>query len=411
VNDSNFQIEQQCPQCGAPIILDETDRILTCGFCRIRVYLATEDHFRFYFPPKEGIAEPLYFLPFWRIKGLSYTIGESEILSKYFDTNFLAMDTDLLPHSLGLRPQAMKLFFVGSGDVSGRFIASSGETGENLLKKYRNRSPGKYDREIFIGERKSVIYAPVYFADSHVYDAILKKPLLDSPANTPLESLFENSPAEKWHVEFIPLLCPQCGADLPGEKDALIVFCKNCHSAWNPGEKNFPQVRFLSWLEKGEDVIYLPFWQIQARVSGLQLETYADLIQVANLPKAPAEIWMRMPFYFQIPAFKVNPSLFLRWCRQMTVQPTPPDLGENLPAQRIYPVTLPVSEALESTFITLISLMADKRHRRETASALHIELDNQAIVLHPFRMSAGEWIHAKLGFSMNRTSLNLGINL
>jgi len=174
VNDSNFQIEQQCPQCGAPIILDETDRILTCGFCRIRVYLATEDHFRFYFPPKEGIAEPLYFLPFWRIKGLSYTIGESEILSKYFDTNFLAMDTDLLPHSLGLRPQAMKLFFVGSGDVSGRFIASSGETGENLLKKYRNRSPGKYDREIFIGERKSVIYAPVYFADSHVYDAILK---------------------------------------------------------------------------------------------------------------------------------------------------------------------------------------------------------------------------------------------
>jgi len=187
VNDSNFQIEQQCPQCGAPIILDETDRILTCGFCRIRVYLATEDHFRFYFPPKEGIAEPLYFLPFWRIKGLSYTIGESEILSKYFDTNFLAMDTDLLPHSLGLRPQAMKLFFVGSGDVSGRFIASSGETGENLLKNigiaHRENTIGK-----FLSEREKVSFMPLFILPTVMFMMQFSKNLCWIHRQTPLLS-------------------------------------------------------------------------------------------------------------------------------------------------------------------------------------------------------------------------------
>ncbi|HAR49918.1 MAG TPA: hypothetical protein DCR81_07460, partial [Smithella sp.] len=59
VNGSNFQIEQQCPQCGAPIILDEADRILSCKFCRTRVYLAAEDIFRFYIPPAEGLSETI----------------------------------------------------------------------------------------------------------------------------------------------------------------------------------------------------------------------------------------------------------------------------------------------------------------------------------------------------------------
>jgi len=120
VNGSNFQIEQQCPQCGAPIILDEADRILSCKFCRTRVYLAAEDYFRFYIPPAEGISETIYFIPYWRIKGLSYTIKEKdmdkghqgtllsyhiassireiEISNKYFDINFLSFNSKLLPH-------------------------------------------------------------------------------------------------------------------------------------------------------------------------------------------------------------------------------------------------------------------------------------------------------------------------
>jgi hypothetical protein len=55
--------------------------------------------------------------------------------------------------------------------------------------------------------------------------------------------------------------------------------------------------------------------------------------------------------------------------------------------------------------------MADKRHLQKTAASLQLELKNYAIVLHPFRITARELIHAKLGFSMDRTSLHLGAYL
>ncbi|KFZ44324.1 hypothetical protein DS62_00830 [Smithella sp. SC_K08D17] len=302
MNGSNFQIEQQCPQCGAPIILDEADRILSCKFCRTRVYLAAEDIFRFYIPPAEGLSETIYFIPYWRIKGLSYTIKEKDmnrerqnslfsysisstirtidISNKYFDINFLSLDSKLLPHSLGLRPQAMKLKFVGSNESEGKFLKFSPTLRDNFINDYQTRTGGIH-KEIFIGETASVIYSPVYCANNRVYDALLKKPLDLQKRDVEIEQTLISATDEKWHVEFLPLLCPDCGADLPGEKDALIVFCDNCHTAWNPSNKNFIRVKYCAWREaKDDNITYLPFWQLKVKIAGFPLETYADLIKV-----------------------------------------------------------------------------------------------------------------------------------
>lgn len=411
MSDSNFQVEQPCPQCGAPILIDETDRILACQYCRTRVYLATDDHFRFYLPPQKDIADDIVFVPYWRVRGLSYAIRPSDIAYKYFDTNILALESDLLPHSLGLRPQAMTLKFVGRSNQPGRYLACSRSSTESLLKKYQNNSWSPCHQDVYIGETKSVIYTPVYVAHHQLYDAILKKPLLNQAATAHIQSLFEESAEETWQVQFIPLLCPNCGADLPGKKDALILFCNNCRSAWNPSAAHFPRVSFLTRQASGDGLTYLPFWQIKVRITGLQLETYADFITVANLPKAPAGIWTRIPFYFQIPAFKITPSLFLRWCRQMTAQPAATDLSDALPSGKIYPVTLPASEALEACLITLASLMADKRHLSEVLSSVRFEPETATIVLHPFSVGAREMIHAEWGFSLDLASLNWGAYL
>jgi uncharacterized CHY-type Zn-finger protein len=429
VNGSNFQIEQQCPQCGAPIILDEADRILSCKFCRTRVYLAAEDIFHFYIPPAEGISEAIYFIPYWRIKGLSYTIKEKEmniehqgplfsysisstvkgmdISNKYFDINFLSLDSNLLPHSLGLRPQAMKLKFVGSSKNEGKFLKFSPASRDAFINDYQKRNGG-LSKAIFIGETASVIYSPVYCANGRVYDAILKKPLDLQKKDAEVEQTLISAPDEKWHVEFLPLLCPNCGADLPGEKDALIVFCSNCNSAWNPSNKNFTKVEFATWQEKGDDITYLPFWQLKVKVSGIQLETYADLIKMANLPKAPSEEWTKTPMYFCAPAFKINPALFLRWCRQLTSAPPPKDLIADLPGKNIHQVTLPLNEALESSLLTLVSLIANKRNLAEVLPSLSVTLEDYSLILHPFKTSIGELVHTKIGFGMEVSALNLG---
>jgi uncharacterized CHY-type Zn-finger protein len=443
VNGSNFQIEQQCPQCGAPIILDEADRILSCKFCRTRVYLATDNIFHFYISPAQGISETIYFIPYWRIKGFSYTIKEKEmdiehhselfsysispaikgfdISNKYFDINFLSLDSKLLPHSLGLRPQAMKLKFVGSNEDAGKFLKFSPASRDiskndyqawrdNLTNDYQTHMDGIH-KEIFIGETASVIYSPVYCANNRVYDAILKKPLDLQTKDAEVEQILLSTPDEKWHVEFLPLLCPDCGADLPGEKDALIVFCSNCNSAWNPSTKNFTKVKYSAWQEQGDDITYLPFWQLKVKVDGIQLESYADLIKIANLPKAPSEVWTKTPFYFCTPAFKINPALFLRWCRQLTVAPPPQDLIADFPVKKIHPVTLPVNEALESSLLTLSSLIADKRNLAQLVSSLHFTLEDSSLILHPFRASANQLVHTKLDFSMDISALNMGAYL
>jgi hypothetical protein len=280
---------------------------------------------------------------------------------------------------------------------------------ENLLKNFKTQ-PGA-DQEVFIGETASVIYTPVYCAQGRIYDAILKKPLDLQNKDAEIEQALISSPEEKWRVDFFPLLCPDCGADLPGEKDALILFCDNCHSAWNPSNKNFTKVKFLTWQEKGDNIIYLPFWQLKVKVSGIQLESYADLIKVANLPKAPAEIWTQTPFYFCVPAFKVNPALFLRWCRQLTSTPAPNDLTTDFPAQKIHPANLPENEAMKSSLLTLASLIADKRNLAALLSSLKLTLEDSSLVLHPFKISASELVHTKIGFGMEISALNMGAYL
>jgi hypothetical protein len=135
------------------------------------------------------------------------------------------------------------------------------------------------------------------------------------------------------------------------------------------------------------------------------------LIKMANLPKAPSEEWTKTPFYFYAPAFKLNPALFLRWCRQLTATPAPKDLIADFPANKIHQVTLPVSEALESSLLTLVSLTANKRNLAEEFSSLFFTLEDYSLVLHPFKISSSEFVHTKLGSGMEISALNMGAYL
>src|SRR3989339_2060059 len=38
------------------------------------------------------------------------------------------------------------------------------------------------------------------------------------------------APADRFR--FVPTLCPHCGWDMEGQKDSLVLICRNCDSAW-----------------------------------------------------------------------------------------------------------------------------------------------------------------------------------
>ncbi len=76
---------------------------------------------------------------------------------------------------------------------------------------------------------------------------------------------------------------------------------------------------------------------MKPRVEGMEVATYADLIRIANLPKAITPAFTAAPLRFWSPAFKVNPALYFRWTRQMTIFQPAGDEGDRLPDRAALP--------------------------------------------------------------------------
>jgi uncharacterized protein YbaR (Trm112 family) len=408
VNGPHLQIEHGCPQCGAPVTLEETDRLLACPFCRTRLYLVAEDHFRYYIPPPTaGIDGELFYLPYWRLRGSLFSVNASEVTRRFVDATAPAVNFPELSFSLGLRPQVLRLRFV-SPDTQGRFITP------DLPFDRAIPGPGSAPKGVFyqnfIGETVSLLHTPVLLRGETLYDAILGRSISTCTIGDK-GRLQRSSPSTGGQVRFIPTLCPHCGWDMEGEKDSLVLICRNCNTAWRCPENAFRQVQFTVMAPPagtGEIAVYIPFWRMRPRIEGMALASYADLIRAANLPKATTPSFATAPLYFWSPAFKVNPVLYSRWAQQMTVLRPTGDADDRLPETAFYPVTLPLAEAVEGIIVNLAQMSTDKRKLYPKLSGLRVTLEESLLEYHPFVQNQGELIHASLRLAIDRTSLTYG---
>ena len=405
----NWKIEHQCPQCGAPVLMDEADRLLACPFCRTRLYAVTPDHFRYRIPAPERPGRDMLSLPYWRLRGTSFSVKENEIRSRFIDTSILAIGVAGLPPSLGVRPQALALKFA-SPDMTGRFLDADLPSQSVIRAGAASASGAPVFLRTSIGERISLVYAPAYVENGRWHDALLERPLpvgLDASPATPAGK------PPNWQVRFIATLCPRCGWDMDGASDAVVLTCSNCDTAWQCPQDRFVETTFAVFTAaaSGGAVAHLPFWRMKPRVEGVALDSYADLIRIANLPKAVRPDFEALPVYFWSPAFKVNPALFLRWCRQMTVCQPAGKMGESLAGLSCYPVTLPAGEAVESMVVTLAGLVSDKRRIYPRLKDMRIDAEETRLVYHPFRVGSRELIHETMQVTLDRTALDYGTYL
>ena len=418
----NWKIEHTCPQCGGPVTLDEADRLLLCPYCRTKLYLSTGGNFTYFIPPPNAAPRETIYVPYWRMKGLSYALQESGLTQRFVDTNILALKSWGIPPSLGLRPQVLKLKFV-SPEIEGRFLDPEIPV-QDVLKNAAISIPEVLEKQfgitqppapslvhnIFVGETTSLIYSPMYLENNNLCDALLKRPVCTVKTEA-MEGMLASSKPQSWRLTFISTLCPQCGWDLQGEKEALILICKNCSTAWGCEGEEFKKVDFAVMEGAVEVSHYLPFWRMKARIEGIKLDTYADLIRMGNLPKAITPAFEQMPLYFWSPAFKINPALFLRWVRQMTVSQPAERATDSLPNASLYPVTLPLSAAAESITIAIAEIVTDKRRVFPLLHQIRISLAERLLVYHPFIESHNELVHANMHFSFDKQSLAFGTSL
>lgn len=400
---TEFSVELQCPQCGAPAELVETERLFNCPFCRVKSFLVGKSFFRYTLPARAPEDADLFWVPYWHFRGMAFSFIHDDIRHRVADVSISAVKAPGIPESLGIRSQTLKLRFLAPREP-GRRIKPRLSLNDvaQLFQDHHGAAAAKSAYTCHIGEQVSLIYAPFY-VDDRLYDGVLNKAIWEDAGE--IADLPEDAPAPA--IRFVPTICPGCGWDLKGEPGTLALSCENCHSMWQAGGRELERLPAAHIPAAEAPAVYLPFWRIQAAVSGVILNSYADLVRVANLPKAPQAGWDEIPFHFWSPAFKSAPQSFLRLGQNMTLSQPQAALSKELPKGRTHPVTLPVTEAVESLKITLAGFIRPRKKLASRLPHIHIKPKRALLVQVPFREGPHELIHSEYKLTVNRNMLKL----
>ncbi len=444
-----WQVETQCPQCGAPVTLKEAQHVLNCPYCKTRLYLTSRGPFRYAISPKHPLDETV-FLPFWRIKGLGFTAYlPPKTVGKPIDKTFLAVPAPLKLISLGMRPQATHLTFAHTEkgpflfpranfkDLMARvtrqldatlteretlrketsiFLSDLGETDpfnrsdfsgwnttrtQTVFKKYEPVL------SVFLDEGNSLVYFPVNAAEASpllLRDGLTGRPIgkMD-PASW--EALLRHTTTELTPPGTLPLLCPNCGWDLKCAEESWAVTCPGCNRVWGIRGENYVSIPFE--VEKGEkrEAFYLPFWKFETTVPELDLHSVQDLSRFSNQlrPQTPAP-----PLSFFIPAFKVQPRLFLQICKLFTLAQPETRPADKIPRET-YPILLPHRKVLKLIPIVLAEIGSKKEKFFPKLAGIKPETKRTSLAFLPFRKTGYELIYqGALTFAIPRNALKWG---
>ena len=391
--------------------MQETDRLFSCGFCRVRSYLVQQGYFRYLLPNKAPQDKDLVYFPYWRFKGMTFACIPSGIKNRFIDLSYQAIKSRFFPVSVGLRSQTLKLSFV-TPEAKGRFLKPALQLDKVMQiveDRFKATLPKPILHQSYIGDTLSMLYAPFY-VERKVYDAVLNKPVSPSlPDEFDLEVFGGGRP--DWGIDFLPALCPACGWDLEGARDTLALNCSNCSTVWRPRNKKLVKLSVAHLPGQGENLTYLPFWRIKADITGLQLDSYADLVKVANLPKVVQDGMHAERFHFWGLAFKVRPQNYLRLATSITLSQPPEELVFKPPAGRLLPVNLPLKEAAETLKLSLASFMKPRQTANERLPDITITPKSFLLVYLPFHEGHHEFLQPQLHLAINKNQLALAKNL
>lgn len=402
-----FTVDHQCPQCGAPIELKETDRLLHCPYCHVKNFLFSRDCFRFVLPYM-ATGRDVFLVPYIRLKGNVYFCVDFSIGWRILDITHPGLPMQGLPISLGLRPQAMKLKFLNP-EITGSFLRPTVRV-KDVLSKWEKDPPisaqGSPIYRAYIGETISIVYLPILVRENRALDALTKEPILGLSGELLISNLKDPSPLP---IQVIPTLCPNCGSPMDCERDSVVMICSNCNSAWEVEKGEFVRVSLSFVRDRGNEGLHIPFWRIQAKVHGIEMNSYADFLRITNQPRIVKRQWENRAMCFWIPAFKLRPDIFIEIARHMTVQQELPEADMEGPERKqLYPVTLPRKEAVKALNVTLAASTIDKKRVFPLLPHVRFRVNGEELVYIPFVDRGREIVQDALKLRISRETLNWG---
>lgn len=411
-------IEQNCPSCGAPIVLKEDDRLIQCAFCNVHNYKVAGSGSRYVLPaklPDQTAEDQLIYVPYLRFKGSIFYVRDKEVQYKIVDTTRLGLDSQLLPVSLGLRPQAMNLKPVVSS-TRGAFIAQAVATqtvfahAAMVVDLFSERNRTTILHRAFIGETLSRIYLPCYQRDDDLYDAVGNRVI---GHRSLLGKQLPQTCASKaaWDPQFISTLCPRCGGLLAGEPDSMVLQCSNCDSLWQEQQRKFVPVDWEVVGSAVPGVRYLPFWKITFSTTGLALNSFGDFLRFTNQPLVPLAKYDHQPLAFWVPAFKINPKAFLQIASQLTVAQVRIPPGEKRRVTGRMEVTLDRLEGIQAIKSVLANTTLNKENSLSLLPKVRLGDTRCELIYLPFAVQTHDLVQEHTWAAVQTAALRYGRTL
>ncbi len=405
-----YSVEQECPQCGGPIALEETDRLISCPFCNVRSFISNTEPFRFVLPTKHSTENTLY-APYIRFKGSIFTCQGLQIKHQVMDVTHCCYSNTILPLTLGFRPQTQKMRFIGP-QFSGAYLPSQIDLDEALNRI--NAHPLRQTKQTalhtaHIGDSYSYIYLPLVVKKNTLQDMVTDSPLGKISHEDDLYSAA--APMPQWKPIFLATLCPSCGWNLNGERDSLILFCQNCTTAWQTTGTSLAKLDFTTYFAGSENELLLPFWKLSVEGKGVQLDTLADFIRLTNQPRIIQPEWEKTKLSFISPAFKIRPKSYLRLADLMTLSQHKIENGETTLPSLPYPINLPKSEAEQSLKTILASTTVAKKNLMPLLPDIQFRVQSSHLLLMAFNDNGHGFYQENLQINVNKKALEYGRHL
>lgn len=398
-----LRVEHRCPQCGAPADLEETDRILCCRYCRVRLYISTSGPPRYCLPAEAPEGSDLVMVPYWRLRGMHFSLHPSgRPRSRVLDANFLASGLGFVPDTLGVRPQGTKLRFAAPAGGT-RFLPHSAPADEAATRAERvsaasGLSAGRPAHSAFIGETTSLIYLPLYMTRGAIYDATLKRPI---GRNTLMRAgeLEAVEPPGRYSLDFVPALCPRCGWDLSGERNSVVLHCENCASSWRASKGRFEAIGFESSPADEQETTLVPFWRVRASIEG-------PVAEVRDcLPASLRRAWQDGEARFWLPAFRAAPRVYMRIARQATALQPQTERHRALPRGEFFPAALGVADVSGGLTVLLAAAAQARRRLLPLLPSVEVKAGGASLAYIPFKQRGSELVNSRLGLCIPLNSM------
>lgn len=411
-------VQQPCPTCGAQIELKEDDRLLLCDYCDVNNFRIQQKLPRFLLParlPSDVHENSLFYLPYLRFKGTVFYCQANKVHHKIVDTTRVGVAINRLPVSLGLRPQAMAVKPLISGQ-EGRFARQTIKArtvfsdAARITQLFSSDKKNPVLHRAFIGETISRIYLPAYVRRSTLYDGITHErigpsSLIDGFASTSMVAKTE------WEPSFLSTICPGCGSDMTGSRDSIVMTCKNCQSLWQEEGGAFKKLNFQVIQGGNKEGVHLPFWSLEVQSADASLNTLGDLIRLTNQPLVVGRKHDTKKLAFILPAFKINPNSYLNSAKNLTVSQLAFEGLGNRAVVDGYPVTLPRKEAVQSLKVILAGSAVSPKKVFGVLEKLSFRVTAQELLFLPFHWIGHDVRQDQTGYSFSSASLRFGRSL